>query len=137
MLSIQNPSATKRWASVASVLLFFGVMLGAFGAHGLPKWTDPALLPKALDWWHTATLYLFVHALGLLLVSLLMGFDLCKKSVGICLVVGVLIFSGSLYLMGLGAPRWLGAITPIGGTLMMIGWGLLTWQLCRHKTHSP
>lgn len=124
-----NVIIIKRWASVASLLLFFGVMLGAFGAHGLPKWTDPALLPKALEWWHTATLYLFVHALGLLFVAILMGLNLCKRSVAICLVVGTLIFSGTLYLMGLGFPRWLGAITPIGGTLMMVGWGLLFWQL--------
>lgn len=124
-----NVIIIKRWASVASLLLFFGVMLGAFGAHGLPKWTDPALLPKALEWWHTATLYLFVHALGLLFVAILMGLNLCKRAVAICLVVGTLIFSGTLYLMGLGFPRWLGAITPIGGTLMMVGWGLLFWQL--------
>lgn len=124
-----NVIIIKRWASVASLLLFFGVMLGAFGAHGLPKWTDPTLLPKALEWWHTATLYLFVHALGLLFVAILMGLNLCKRSVAICLVVGTLIFSGTLYLMGLGFPRWLGAITPIGGTLMMVGWGLLFWQL--------
>lgn len=132
--TITPPIFPKRWLLVSALLLFFGIMLGAFGAHALPKWTDPTLLPKALAWWQTATQYLLINALGIMLVSVLMAFGWCKKSVVFCLVLGIIIFSGSLYLMAIGFPRWLGAVTPIGGTLLMIGWGLLCWQLITQKS---
>lgn len=126
-----QPNFSKNWLMVSAVLLFFGVMLGAFGAHGLEKMIAPDRFIKASEWWQTATQYLFVHALGLFGVAILMAFDWCKKSVAMCLLVGTLIFSGSLYLMAIGFPAWLGAITPIGGTLMMGGWGLLAIQLLK------
>lgn len=111
------------WLKVASVNLALAVALGAFGAHGLKKMADA----YALEIWQTATLYLFVHGLGLLALGVLQtqGYKVAKVA-GV-LQVGIVIFSGTLYLMALGLPKWLGAITPIGGTLMIIGWLMLAF----------
>lgn len=129
----QPIAPSRNWLAISALLLFFGVMLGAFGAHGLPTLVSADRLPKALELWQTATLYLFIHALGLLVVSVLMAFNWCKKYVAYCLLIGTLIFSSTLYLIAIGAPKWLGAITPIGGTLMMIGWLLLAIQNIKNK----
>lgn len=108
-----------NWLKIAAIHLAIAVGLGAFGAHGLEKVADA----YQLQIWQTATLYLFVHALGLLGIGVL---HLCSQyranAAAWLLQIGILIFSGTLYLMALGAPRWLGAITPIGGTLLIIGW---------------
>lgn len=107
---------------VGSLLGFAAVALGAFGAHGL----QGKLTAEGLGWWETATLYALVHAvlvasLGLAKKSGVAGLDLP----GIFLAPGILIFAGTLYAMALGAPRWFGAITPIGGVCLLIGWGWL------------
>ncbi len=94
------------------------VALGAFGAHGLKNIASA----QQLEWWHTATLYLFVHALGLLLVGLLIRLKYATQITAWLLQIGIIIFAGSLYAMTLGAPLWFGAITPIGGVLMIAGW---------------
>ena len=77
---------------------------------------------QQLEWWHTATLYLFIHALGLLVVGLLIRLKYTTQTTAWLLQTGIIIFAGSLYAMTLGAPRWFGAITPIGGVLMIVGW---------------
>jgi uncharacterized membrane protein YgdD (TMEM256/DUF423 family) len=107
-----------NWVLVGAVSGFLGVALGAFGAHGLPKDTAP----QALDWWKTAAQYHLMHALALVLAGLA-GLQGVRVDVaGWCFLVGTLIFSGTLYAMTLGAPRVLGAITPIGGLLLLAGW---------------
>jgi uncharacterized membrane protein YgdD (TMEM256/DUF423 family) len=107
-----------NWLLIGAVSGFLGVALGAFGAHGLPKDTPP----QALEWWKTAAQYHLVHALALLLTGLAglhgVRVDVC----GWCFLAGTLIFSGTLYAMTLGAPRFLGAVTPIGGVLLLAGW---------------
>lgn len=113
------------WLGIAAVNLALAVMLGAFGAHGLKHMASA----QQLEWWHTATQYFFWHALGLLVLGVLakavpaftvkMPFSLLQ--------LGLIIFCGSLYLMALGLPRWLGAITPVGGVLMITGWLTLAW----------
>lgn len=112
---------TQYWLKIAGLNLAVAVGLGAFGAHGLKKMADA----YALEIWQTATLYLFVHGLGLLALGVLavLGYRIGK--IAMTLQVGIIIFSGTLYLMVLGLPKWLGAITPIGGTLLIIGWLLL------------
>ena len=107
-----------NWVSIAAINLAIAVGLGAFGAHGLKRVASP----EQLAWWQTATLYFLIHALGLLVVALLIKLNLATKSSAWLIQIGVIIFAGSLYLMALGAPRWFGAITPIGGVLMICGW---------------
>ena len=109
--------------SASALVGLAGVGLGAFGAHGL----DGRLTAEGEAWWQTATLYALVHAVAALAVSLsgragsLFGWS------GWAFVIGALIFSGTLYAMALGAPRWFGAITPIGGTAFLLGWGVLVF----------
>ena len=107
-----------NWIGVAAINMAIAVALGAFGAHGLKSLVSA----QQLEWWHTATLYLFVHALGLLLVGLLIQLKSLSHTTAWLLQIGVIIFAGSLYAMTLGAPRWFGAVTPIGGILMIAGW---------------
>lgn len=107
-----------NWISIAAINMAIAVALGAFGAHGLKAMVSE----QQLEWWHTATLYWFVHSLGLLLVGILIRLNYATQTAAWLLQIGVLIFAGSLYAMTLGAPRWFGAITPIGGMLMIIGW---------------
>ncbi|WP_201529274.1 DUF423 domain-containing protein [Psychrobacter frigidicola] len=107
-----------NWISIAAINLAIAVGLGAFGAHGIKNMVNA----QQLEWWHTATLYLFIHALGLLLVGLLIRLNIASQTTAWLLQIGVIIFAGSLYAMTLGAPRWFGAITPIGGVLMIAGW---------------
>lgn len=103
---------------------------GAFGAHGLKK----TLSAEQLAWWHTGTDYLFYQALGLLAVSILIRQKYAIKNIALTMQIGSIIFTGSLYLMALGMPRWLGAITPIGGSLMVFAW--LWLAIFLHKKSS-
>lgn len=120
----------KALLLLGAVNAVLAVVMGAFGAHGLKSRVDAALL----ETWATASLYHFHHALALLLVGVLAkqfgnaGF----VAAGWTLFAGMLIFSGSLYLLVLSGQRWLGAVTPIGGTVMIIGWLMLAWALWRH-----
>lgn len=102
---------------------FIGVALGAFGAHGLEGTLDPELLQV----WNKAVNYQQLHALGLLLVGVLLRFENCRRIrlAGWCLLIGILLFSGSLYALALSGIRPLGAVTPFGGVSFLIGWGLL------------
>lgn len=104
---------------VASILGFLGVALGAFGAHGM----SGRFTPESRGWWETATLYLLVHAVAVFAAGLSGRTGLFSAG-GWSMVIGALIFSGTLYSMALGAPRWFGAITPIGGIGLLIGWAL-------------
>lgn len=119
--------ATQRLANIGSFALALGVLLGAFGAHGLKNFAAP----KAIAWWETATLYLFVHALGVLAIAIFAKFNWCNTRPAYCLMLGMAIFCGSLYGMALGLPTWFGAITPIGGVLFVIGWLWLGVQLSK------
>lgn len=122
-----------NFVSLGSINLAIGVALGAFGAHGL-KSRQPPLSPEQFAWWQTAVNYHMWHALGLLAIGLLLmqqpqlgG----AKATGWLLQFGILIFCGSLYAMALGAPRWFGAITPIGGVAFIAGWAWLAWSALR------
>ncbi|MGP9518116.1 DUF423 domain-containing protein [Psychrobacter sp. AOP7-C1-14] len=118
-----------NWIGIAAVNMAIAVALGAFGAHGL----EGRVSIQQLEWWHTATLYLFVHALGLLFVGLLIRLEHIAQTTAWLLQIGIIIFAGSLYAMTLGAPRWFGAITPIGGILMIVGWLWLAVSAFRLK----
>ncbi|MDM1756659.1 MULTISPECIES: DUF423 domain-containing protein [unclassified Acinetobacter] len=118
------------WIAISALNLAIAVMLGAFGAHGLKKIASP----EQLAWWQTATDYFFYHALGLLALGIISKVlpALPIKMSFILIQVGIFFFCGSLYVMALGLPRILGAITPIGGALMIAGWLLLAWHALKH-----
>jgi uncharacterized membrane protein YgdD (TMEM256/DUF423 family) len=99
-----------------AILGFLGVAAGAFGAHALRG----SLAPDRLEIFETAVRYQLVHALVLLTVP-----ALGSPAAGWAFLAGTVIFSGSLYLLVLTDIRWLGAVTPIGGVLMLLGWLLL------------
>jgi uncharacterized membrane protein YgdD (TMEM256/DUF423 family) len=118
----------NTWISISAFLGALSVIMGAFGAHGL----EGRVEAKAIEWVRTGSHYQLTHALALL------GWSLWAKSAGsasqlpawgFCL--GTVIFSGTLYAMALGAPRWFGAITPIGGTLLIAAWTGFAWQAFR------
>jgi uncharacterized membrane protein YgdD (TMEM256/DUF423 family) len=116
------------WLTAAGVSGFLAVALGAFGAHGLQaRLADAADGAKRLSWWQTAAQYHLLHALALGLVALLVAQMPRARFAGFAFSFGTLLFSGSLYLMALGGPRWLGAITPLGGLGFLAGWAILAW----------
>lgn len=107
-----------------------GVALGAFGAHALKA----RLVANAtLSTWETAVQYHLVHALALLVLAVWLRVALPNtagglgsvSTAGLLFFVGILLFSGSLYGLALGGPRWLGPVTPLGGLCFIVGWCLL------------
>lgn len=127
-------STLAKYVLLASLLLAAGIMLSAFGAHALRD---------RLDTYHTAifekaALYHLLHAMGILLVcSLATPLSLSEAAVSrICLSMafGILFFSGSLYALALSGMKWLGAITPIGGTLFIVSWILLAIESYRESS---
>jgi len=103
---------------VAAVSAAMAVAAGAFGAHG-------AAGPAQAEWLRTGGLYQLIHAVAALAIMR------SAPGAAIALLVGAAIFSISLYAMALGAPRWLGAVTPVGGTVMIAGWLGAAWALWR------
>ena len=110
----------RWWLLIASIAGFLGVAGGAFGAHALKTRISEQMLAN----FDTGTQYLMVHAVALLVVGVLSGRENVGdlSAVGWCFTVGMVIFTGSLWIMALTGQRWLGAITPIGGTSLIIGW---------------
>jgi len=104
------------WTVAGAVWGFLGVLLGAFGAHAIE------LGPEAQGWWETATLYHLIHAPLLVLGGVMRRTGHLGNTPLALLLGGSVIFSGTLYAMALGAPRILGAITPIGGLGLLLGW---------------
>ena len=106
------------------------VVLGAFGAHSLKQ----SLSVLALQTWNTAVQYHFVHVLALLFVGLLLKVThplLPGKVAGVAFMLGILLFSGSLYGLALSGSTWLGPITPLGGLCLIVGWIALFVQIWR------
>jgi uncharacterized membrane protein YgdD (TMEM256/DUF423 family) len=113
---------------IACITGLTSIGLGAFGSHGLSAWA--AALPdgaERLRWWHTAVDYHKLHAVFLFALGQWATSDpqhARRRQAFWAVLVGVAIFSGTLYLMTLTGVRWLGAVTPIGGLSLMVGWGL-------------
>ena len=129
-------SSIKRLISIGAVNGFLAVALGAFGAHGLKR----IATPEQLAWFNTASEYQMSHALAILLCGLV-AIHINSRYItiaGYLFLAGIVIFSGSLYAMALGAPRWLGAVTPIGGTAFLLAWAILAWSALRswNRPHS-
>lgn len=118
---------SKTILVVASVLLALAVAAGAFGAHALKA----QLSAEMLQTWKTAVDYHFYHALGLLVIGALALLlpDLPLKWPAILLLSGIVLFSGSLYVLSITGTKWLGAITPLGGLSFIAGWLLLAFTV--------
>jgi uncharacterized membrane protein YgdD (TMEM256/DUF423 family) len=104
---------------IAAVLCFLAVALGAFGAHGLQSTLEGRGM---VDVWNKAVFYHFIHAIALLVLAL---YGTINRGACLLLLIGILLFSGSLYLLALTSLRWLGPITPVGGLCFLAGWGWL------------
>jgi uncharacterized membrane protein YgdD (TMEM256/DUF423 family) len=117
------------WLSAAAVSGFLSVSIGAFGAHGLKTILDP----YGRDIFETAVQYQMFHTLGLLAVGMLQAtypkqrFQLA----GWGFLIGMVLFCGSLYIMAVSGIKWLGAVTPLGGTAFLLGWGVLAFRVLR------
>ncbi len=118
---------------VGAISAFIGVALGAFAAHGLKN----RLSPEMLATFEVGVRYQMYHAFALLAV----GFALMRWpaatiiGAGWLFLAGTIIFSGSLYVLSSMGPRWLGAITPIGGIAFLLGWLFLAWGVWQAKGH--
>jgi uncharacterized membrane protein YgdD (TMEM256/DUF423 family) len=123
-------SAARVFLAAGGLAALAAVALGAFGAHALKG----RLAPEMLAVWHTAVEYHLFHALGLLAVGLLaaqLPASAPLKWSGWLMLAGIVLFSGSLYALALTGVRWLGAVTPAGGTAFLAAWALLVMAILR------
>ena len=130
----------KRLLIIAAVLAMLAVVLGAFGAHTL----ENLLTEKQLGSFETGVRYQFYHSLAIFIVWIL-GKQLNRITLlrsGWLFTIGILLFSGSIFLLscrdllGIENYKWLGPLTPIGGALFIIGWGLLVYELIKVKEND-
>lgn len=105
-------------AILACLSAALAIGAGAFGAHGVAD-------PKAAEWLRTGGLYQLIHAVAALAITGV------TRGTAALLLAGAAIFAISLYVMALGGPKWLGAVTPIGGTLMIAGWLWAAWAFAQ------
>jgi uncharacterized membrane protein YgdD (TMEM256/DUF423 family) len=120
----------RRCIAAGAMLMLAGVILGAFGAHLL----ESRLAALQLASYHTGVTYQLLHALGLVLVGLVgqvAGVATRLRWSARLMLAGIFFFSGSIYLMTAGAPRWLGTVAPVGGLSFMAAWALLAWHALR------
>ena len=122
--------SSGRALAVAGLLLALATACGAFGAHALKG----QLTPERLQLWDTAVRYQFFQSLGLIGVGLVLrSLDSGPlRAAAMLIVIGVVLFSGSLYALSLGAPRALGVLTPLGGLTWIGGWLLFAYATWRH-----
>ena len=119
----------KTFLLLGAVAAFLAVGLGAFGAHGLRS----RLSPEMLAVFETGVRYHMYHSLALILTALIAGRvdGWLVRTAGWLFVAGIVLFSGSLYALALGAPRAMGAITPVGGIALLLGWLVLAFAVMR------
>jgi len=120
-----------NWSAIGAILLALAVMIGAFGAHALAGRLDT--YSKGV--YETGVMYHFFHALGLLVVSFLprIGALSADRTAWVCglLLLGIILFSGSLYVLAISGVGMLGAVTPFGGLSFIAAWVLLAYWLLR------
>ena len=124
-------SFSQRVLVAASVAGALAVVLGAFGAHALRALLDE----RALAVWHTAVDYQFWHALALLAAGVLAMHRTSRalRVAAVAFVAGIVLFCASLYALALGAPRAIGAVTPLGGVALIVGWLTLALHAWRER----
>ncbi len=115
-------ASARGWIAVAALSGAISVIVGAFAAHGI----DPATAAgaKAREWLQTGSQYEMIHALAILAVAALATKLNGKLAVAaqVLFLLGSILFSGALYSLAFGGPRWFGAVAPIGGTALILGW---------------
>lgn len=118
----------KLFLLIGSILAGLSVAIGAFGAHGLRTLLEQSNRTETFE---TAVKYQFYHALALMIVGIVIHHKHVSIFInsGWCMTFGTVIFSGSLYVLCLTGRTWLGAVTPIGGVVMIAGWILLAWGI--------
>lgn len=118
-------SLGQSWIAISGLLGFLSVAFGAFGAHALKEKLEPSLLQI----FHTGVQYQFLHSIVLLFIGFyLKAYPETSNTLSMAakfFLAGILIFSGSLYILSLTGIKILGAITPIGGVFFLIGWSLM------------
>lgn len=113
----------RQLTILAAINLLIAVGAGAFGAHGLKRLVTPELLSV----WQTGVMYHLIHGLGLFIIALLgarYGSPLLSAA-GLVMFIGIVLFSGSLYVLTLTGTHWLGAITPVGGAAFLAAWTMV------------
>jgi uncharacterized membrane protein YgdD (TMEM256/DUF423 family) len=123
----------RRCLVAGAVLMAIGVLLGAFGAHVLQS----QLEPRRFASFQTGVQYQVMHAFGLLILGLvahLTGETARLRWSARLMLAGIVLFSGAIYLMTAGAPRWLGMVAPVGGVSFMAAWVLLAWHALSRAT---
>ena len=121
----------KNFIALGGLSAALAVILGAFGAHALKTKLEPSML----EVYQTAVHYHLAHSLGLVLIGIAalgLGSGGLMRASGWVMLVGILLFSGSLYALTLTGQRWLGAITPFGGIAFIVAWILLAVAALRH-----
>jgi uncharacterized membrane protein YgdD (TMEM256/DUF423 family) len=117
------------WIAAGALCCALAVIAGAFGAHALRQ----RLAAEALAQWETAARYLIYGGFGLVLLGLA-GAPVERPALALpaaLLLAGTLLFSGTVFGLALGGPRWLGALTPLGGALMIVAFLLFAWSAVR------
>jgi len=122
---------SRLFAVIGAVSGFIAVAAGAFGAHALKARLSPELLAV----FDTAVRYQMFHVVGLFACAWLLARARSRAAVfaGLSFVAGTLLFSGSLYVLALTGVRGIGAITPVGGVLLLAGWVQLAWAAARSR----
>jgi uncharacterized membrane protein YgdD (TMEM256/DUF423 family) len=128
----RDPLAYRYLLATAGVLGMLGVLIGAFGAHGLENFLirtyllDGAVVAKRQDQFDVGARYHLVHAVALVAICSIRGISpTAIRAIAVFMMVGIVLFSGSLYLLVATNTTWLGAITPIGGVSWIIGWTMI------------
>ena len=130
----------SKFIQIGSIMAFLAVILGAFAAHGL----ENKIEVEQITVFQTGVRYQFYHAFGIFIAAILSskGKNVWLQRAAWCFVIGIILFSGSLYLLstrellGITNWKWLGPITPIGGTFFIIGWAFMFFASIKSKNHD-
>lgn len=119
----------KLYLLLGSAFCMLSVVLGAFAAHGLKRHVSE----YAIGIFKTASEYQMSHGLALIVVAVMMRWGINVSAAGWLFTVGIVLFSGSLYLLALTGLKWLGPITPVGGVCLIAGWSVLLYKIAKHS----